>query len=157
MYRSFTGKTPLISNAVSVVGSHLHCGCWSWCRRNSWCCNRISDYINLLSNPWHTKVFTSKRWLNSSGPSSTPVLAEGKPIAAFSVSRGGCSPQKQAVDTAPALLLFDWDGTLIGLVLPFFTIERKREGVWGAVCGTLPSPLLSSLQFWKTSRKAKTW
>lgn len=49
--------------------------------------------------------------------------------------------------TASTLTSFVWDETFICLVLPFFTVEGKRGGVRGAVCGTVSSPLLSSLQY----------
>lgn len=145
------------SDVVSVVGSYLCCGYWRWCRMNSWCCNRISDYITLLSSLWQEGFFISKRWLKNSGPSNIPpkVLATGKPSVAFSATWQLAGVAAAHKSRQWALLLpcchlpFILDKTFICSVLPFFVVEGKQGGVWGVAYSihTLLSPLLSSLWY----------
>lgn len=129
----------MISDVVSAFGSHLRCGYWQWCRMNSWCCNRISDYIAVLSSLWHEgfhlkEVVKKFRCIQHTGSSTSYRQAQCGLFCHAVFGRGGCSPQEQAAGTAPALPLFILDKTFVCSVLPFSAVEEKGGGVWEAVC-----------------------
>lgn len=123
----FYRKNPLISNAVSVVGSHLPCVCWSCCRRNSWCCNRISDYISLLSSLWHVRVFTSVQvhsvyqcWLKASSVCCfLPCDNEQEWLQATGAGSGHSS--------FPAVIFLGWNLYLFSPTLFILLRGRERE------------------------------
>lgn len=127
----------MISDVVSVVGSHVHCGYWQQCRMNSWC-NRISYYIKLLSSLWH-EGFHSKRWLKNSGPSDTPAaaVAAGKAIVAFSAMwwlvgvAAACNSRQWAL-LLPCCCL-SWINPLFAQSYPFLQL-KGREGEYGERC-----------------------
>lgn len=113
-------------------------GAGSWCRRNSWCCNRISDYIKSVVQPVTSEGFhlkdVVKQFRSIQYASAGCRQAQCGIFCHVTVGRGDCSPQEQAVGTAPALPLFIWDETCICLVLPFFAVEGKKRGKYEEQC-----------------------